>query len=162
MPKYQTSFRQAVRRVFSPRRNVVRVSQVGRLDDMPDDFVIKTDDRKEKSLAGRMAIWALISLAFVTQAAAAPTYPLKKSANGRYLVDQNNTPFLMIGDTAWSLMVNISEADAATYFANRQAAGFNVVMMNLICRNLHSGTGGQQHLRRDHSVHRIQSRQDHL
>ena len=30
-------------------------------------------------------------------------------------------------------MVNISEADAAIYFASRQAAGFNVVMADLIC-----------------------------
>jgi len=50
--------------------------------------------------------------------------PLKKSANGRYLVDQNNTPFLIIGDTAWSLNSDISEADAAVYFAKRQIAGF--------------------------------------
>ena len=42
-------------------------------------------------------VLALISLAFGTQAAAPPAYPLKRSANGRYLVDQNNTPFLMVG-----------------------------------------------------------------
>ena len=79
------------------------------------------------------AILTLISLAFITEAVAAPAYPLKKSANGRYLVDQNNTPFLIIGDSAWSLMTNISEADAVTYFAKRSAADFNVVMMDLVC-----------------------------
>src|SRR6266852_9365439 len=41
----------------------------------------------------------------------APTYPLKKSSNGRYLVDQNNVPYLIAGDCPQSLMVNFSEAD---------------------------------------------------
>jgi Protein of unknown function (DUF4038)/Putative collagen-binding domain of a collagenase len=82
----------------------------------------------------------LISLVHTLPAAASPQYPLRKSANGRYLVDQANTPFLMIGDTAWSLMVNISEADAAVYFSSRQAAGFNTVMINLLCNTY---TGGR-------------------
>src|SRR5580765_3188924 len=30
---------------------------------------------------------------------AAPAYPLKKSANGRYLVDQNGAPFLLAGES---------------------------------------------------------------
>jgi hypothetical protein len=30
-------------------------------------------------------------------------FPLKLSANGRYLQDQNGKPFLLIGDTAWSI-----------------------------------------------------------
>jgi hypothetical protein len=31
--------------------------------------------------------------------AGAPVYPLKRSANGRYLVDQNNAPCLLLGDS---------------------------------------------------------------
>src|SRR5208337_5364539 len=56
-----------------------------------------------------------------------PAYPLKVSANGRYLVDQNNTPFLIVGDTPQGLMSHLSERQADTYFANRQAHGFNTV-----------------------------------
>ena len=82
-----------------------------------------------------------ISVIAVAQAGGAPLYPLKKSTNGRYLVDQTSTPFLMIGDTAWSLIVNISEADAAAYFANRRAAGFNSVMINLLCNTYTGGRG---------------------
>jgi hypothetical protein len=112
--------------------------------------VVKLDFRRFRNWTGhdpgewewparQGVVLALISLVLVTQVLAAPTYPLKKSANGRYLVDQNNTPFLIIGDTAWSLIVNISEADAAVYFAKRQVAGFNVVMMDLICGTYTAG-----------------------
>ena len=54
-----------------------------------------------------------------------PAYPLKVSANGRYLVDQNNTPFLIVGDSPQGLMSRLSEEQAESYFADRQAHGFN-------------------------------------
>ena len=56
-----------------------------------------------------------------------PAYPLKLSANRRYLVDRNNQPFLIVGDTPQGLMGRLSEADADFYFADRQAHGFNTV-----------------------------------
>jgi hypothetical protein len=59
------------------------------------------------------------------KAAAAAAYPLKVSANGRYLVDENNVPFLIVGDTPQGLMGRLSEADAELYFADREAHGFN-------------------------------------
>ena len=60
-------------------------------------------------------------------AANSPAYPLKVSNNGRYLVDQNNTPFLIVGDTPQGLMSRLSEAQADRYFADRQAHGFNTM-----------------------------------
>jgi hypothetical protein len=74
-------------------------------------------------------------------AKAAPAYPVKKSANGRFLVDQNNVPYLIAGDAPQSLMVQFSEADADMYFANRKSHGFNTVWINLLCKN---GTGGRK------------------
>jgi hypothetical protein len=63
-----------------------------------------------------------------------PAYPLKVSANGRYLVDQNNTPFLIVGDTPQGLMSRLSEKDADIYFADRQAHGFNAMgWMDVAC-----------------------------
>ncbi|MBI3387360.1 MAG: DUF4038 domain-containing protein, partial [Deltaproteobacteria bacterium] len=67
-------------------------------------------------------------------------YPLKVSANGRYLVDQNNVPVLLTGDSPQALTVNLSEAEADAFFADRQAAGFNVVWVNLLCATY---TGGR-------------------
>jgi hypothetical protein len=58
-------------------------------------------------------------------------YPLKVSNNHRYLVDQNAVPFLVAGDSAWSLIVNLTEAQAATYFADRKADGFNTVLLSV-------------------------------
>jgi hypothetical protein len=60
-------------------------------------------------------------------------YPLKVSANKRYLVDQRNVPYLMVGDSPQALIVNLSEADAAYYFAQRQQQGFNTLWINLLC-----------------------------
>jgi hypothetical protein len=70
----------------------------------------------------------------------AAVYPVKKSANGRYLVDQNDAPYLIVGDSPQALMVNISEAEAETFFANRSAYGFNSVWINLLCTTY---TGGR-------------------
>jgi hypothetical protein len=70
-----------------------------------------------------------------------PAYPLKVSANRRYLVDQNNTPFLIAGESPQALMVNVSEDDAEMFFANRQGHGFNTVWINLLCRPY---TGGRK------------------
>jgi hypothetical protein len=82
---------------------------------------------------------ALAALLALESAASAQAYPLKKSANGRYLVDQNNVPFLLAGDAPQSLMVNISESDAELFFANRQSHGFNAAWINLICNTYTAG-----------------------
>ena len=67
-------------------------------------------------------------------------FPLKVSANGRYLVDQNDVPFLITGDSPQALAVNLSVAEADAFFADRQAAGFNLVWINLLCATY---TGGR-------------------
>jgi chitodextrinase len=75
-----------------------------------------------------------------TAATPGPAYPLKVSATRRYLVDQRNEPFLITGDSPQALIVNLSEADAESFFADRQAAGFNLVWINLLCATY---TGGR-------------------
>jgi uncharacterized protein DUF4038 len=69
-------------------------------------------------------------------AQAAPTgaaFPLSVSSNGRYLVDHNGAPFLMVGDSPQSAIGNLSESEADRYFADREAHGFNAVWINLLC-----------------------------
>jgi hypothetical protein len=66
-------------------------------------------------------------------------YPLKASANARYLVDQNNTPFLILGDSPQSMMANLSTATMASYMADRQAHGFNTILVDALVT---SYTGG--------------------
>ena len=72
--------------------------------------------------------------------ASLPAYPLKVSSNGRYLVDQKNSPFLIVGDSPQALMVNLSIADAEVYLADRAKKGFNAVWVNLLCADY---TGGR-------------------
>lgn len=70
----------------------------------------------------------------IRQRAATPTYvyPLKVSANKRYLVDQNNTPFFWVGDSPWSIIAQGTNADIDQYLADRQQRGFNVILVNLL------------------------------
>lgn len=64
--------------------------------------------------------------------AAATEFPLKTADNGRFLVDQKGEPFLVVGDTAWSLIVQLDEADIDRYLEDRQRRGFNSIIVNLI------------------------------
>ena len=70
-----------------------------------------------------------------TTVATTPTvaYPLKVSRNGRYLVDQHNAPFMIVGDSPQALIGDLSLEDAALYIAKRRAAGFNAFWVNLLC-----------------------------
>jgi hypothetical protein len=79
-------------------------------------------------------------LLLASRAAAAPVYPLEKSANGRYLVDQNNTPFLITGDAPQALIVNLDAADQQIFLNDRATNGFNTVWINLLCNTY---TGGR-------------------
>ena len=61
-----------------------------------------------------------------------PAYPLKVSSNRRYLVDQNNTPFLIAGDVPQVIVTMASTAEAAAYFDDRQAHGFNAMWIDVL------------------------------
>jgi hypothetical protein len=60
------------------------------------------------------------------------SFPLKVSSNGRYLVDSDDKPFRIQGEAAWSLISNLTYAEAEKYLSNRQAKGFNTVLVELI------------------------------
>jgi len=61
-----------------------------------------------------------------------PLFPLRVSDNHRYLVDQTGTPFLVHGDSAWSLIVQLDLNETALYLDRRKAQGFNSILTNLI------------------------------
>jgi chitodextrinase len=91
----------------------------------------------------RGTAWVMQLVAFRTAGSAPPphtAYPLKVGPTGRYLVDQQGAPFLITGDSPQALIVNLSETEADSYFADRQAAGFNAVWINLLCATY---TGGR-------------------
>jgi hypothetical protein len=59
-------------------------------------------------------------------------FPLHVVEGQRYLVDAAGRPFLIIGDSAWSLLTQITTEDAELYLDDRQAKGFNTVLLNLL------------------------------
>lgn len=62
-------------------------------------------------------------------------YPLKVSPNGRYLVDQNEAPFLLLGDSPQAIIGNLSVSDAGMYMRNRAHYGVNALWINLLCND---------------------------
>ncbi|RCW87626.1 DUF4038 domain-containing protein [Phyllobacterium bourgognense] len=61
-----------------------------------------------------------------------PVFPLQISENHRYLQDTSGRPFLLTGDSAWSLIGDLSREDADMYLADRQSRGFNTILVSLI------------------------------
>ncbi|MGH9957792.1 MAG: glycoside hydrolase family 140 protein [Pyrinomonadaceae bacterium] len=66
------------------------------------------------------------------QTSGTSSYPIKLSSSGSYLLDQDNRPFFINGDTAWSLIVQLSPTDADTYLSDRAQKGYNLILVNLI------------------------------
>ncbi len=80
-----------------------------------------------------LAVACLTVLVLAGPLGAAPAYPVKVGPTGRYLVDQNGVPFLIVGDSPQAMIGRLSEAEAEQFFANRQSHGFNTVWINLLC-----------------------------
>jgi hypothetical protein len=80
------------------------------------------------------ATYLLVGLAFAGSLtdAARPAFPLKIAPNRRYLVDQKGRPFLVVGDSPWSLIVQPDEAGIDRYLQDRARRGFNAVIVNLL------------------------------
>ena len=61
-----------------------------------------------------------------------PAFPIKIGPTGRYLVDQNNVPFLIVGDSPHALFADLTEAQADAYFADRQSFGINTLWAEIL------------------------------
>ncbi|HEY1708349.1 MAG TPA: DUF4038 domain-containing protein [Rhizomicrobium sp.] len=87
-------------------------------------------------MSGRFIVaLAMVVLAAAPADAAAPAFPLKISADNRYLVDQNNAPFLMIGDAPQAMIGNLTKNQAAFFIADRAKYGVNALWINLLCNS---------------------------
>jgi hypothetical protein len=62
----------------------------------------------------------------------AHAFPLAVKRGKRYLVDAAGRPFLIHGDTAWSLIAQLTREDVVLYLDDRRARGFNTLLVNLI------------------------------
>lgn len=59
-------------------------------------------------------------------------FPLHVAPGSRYLADAAGTPFLMQGDSPWSLMVQLTREQVDQYLDDRRARGFNTLLTSLI------------------------------
>lgn len=75
---------------------------------------------------------SLSRLAPTAWSAQASELRLSISANGRHLVDQRGKPFLVVGDSPWSLIAQLSDDDMERYLEDRQKKGFNSIIVNLL------------------------------
>ena len=60
------------------------------------------------------------------------TYPIRVSDDRRHLIDRDGAPFIIHGDTPWSLITGVTKEQADRYLADRAAKGFNSIIVNLI------------------------------
>jgi hypothetical protein len=58
-------------------------------------------------------------------------YPVRVSANSRYLVDANNGPYLICCDSMPYMPFKASLADISTYLSTRRAQGYNAVWISM-------------------------------
>src|SRR4030095_13720473 len=79
--------------------------------------------------------WILLALIFSgiswVSRAEHPVYPLKASANCRYLVDQRSSPVFIKGDTPWSLASQVSREDVEVYLKQRAELGVNSLIITI-------------------------------
>ncbi len=59
-------------------------------------------------------------------------FPLRPNLGERHLEDATGEPFLLHGDTAWSLIGDLTREDAELYLSDRNQRGFNTLLVSLI------------------------------
>jgi hypothetical protein len=64
-------------------------------------------------------------------AAVLPAFPLVVSSDKRYLQDQKNVPFPILGRTAW-FITSLSEADYKTFIDDTVAKGYNAIEFHVV------------------------------
>lgn len=85
---------------------------------------------RARDAAGNIGVSAAV---VVTTANAITTvFPLKLAPGQRFIVDQNDVPFLIHGDTPWSLIAGLTNEDAELYLEDRRQKGFNAIIVNML------------------------------
>jgi hypothetical protein len=77
------------------------------------------------------------SLLFLVAMAVAATsagslYPVRVAPGQRHLIDASGQPFLLVGDSPWSLITGPTNEEAERYLEDRRLKGFNTILVNLI------------------------------
>jgi uncharacterized repeat protein (TIGR01451 family) len=104
-------------------------AQVTSPDAQTNTATISHSDQLDPAAANNSAAAAITPVAPPTPGPG----PIKVGPTGRFLVDEKGAPFLITGESPQALIGDLTEADAAVFFANRRAHGFNTVWINLLC-----------------------------
>ena len=59
-----------------------------------------------------------------------PSFPIRVEVGKRYLVDGGGRPLLLHGDTPWSLVGQLTDAQIDAYLADRKARGFTAILFS--------------------------------
>jgi hypothetical protein len=76
-------------------------------------------------------------LAVASMAVAAGPYPIRVAPDHRHVADQAGRPFLIQGDSPWSLISGLTKDEAEVYLEDRRRNGFNSIIVNLIEHKFH-------------------------
>jgi hypothetical protein len=68
-------------------------------------------------------------------------WPIRTSANGRYLVDANGKPFFLMADSPWALLGVMNPTQMAEFFQDRANYNYNGIMYDILCGS-YSTCGG--------------------
>ncbi|MDE3109182.1 MAG: DUF4038 domain-containing protein, partial [Acidobacteriota bacterium] len=68
-------------------------------------------------------------------------FPIKAASGGRYFVDQNGQPFMIVADAGHHLISAIPQSSWAAYLSDRQTNGFTAVDVYAVCSG--SGASGR-------------------
>jgi uncharacterized protein DUF4038/collagenase-like protein with putative collagen-binding domain len=86
-----------------------------------------------------LAPWVVLTGALLLPAAAraeGPVFPLRPSADGRYLVDAQRQPFFIHADTGWLGPRHHTLIEWARYLDDRRAHGFNTILVHAISKEV--------------------------
>ncbi len=78
-----------------------------------------------------MAALVAVALACATATRAAPVFPVRHSANHRYLIDDHGAPFPILGRTAW-FVLSLTPVDYHTFIDDTVSRGFTAIELHVV------------------------------
>src|SRR6266850_856729 len=88
--------------------------------------------KKDRKGTRRVCLGLLFFLgALLPLSSPASNFPLTVGPTGRYLVDQAGVPFLIMGDSPWSMIAALNNDQVNKYLQDRSQKGFNTLIVEL-------------------------------
>ena len=82
------------------------------------------------------SLWLVAAIA-IGATSASSLYPVRIAPGQRYLTDASGRPFLLVGDSPWSIITGLTREQTERYLEDRRRKGFNTILVNLIEHKFH-------------------------